>query len=411
MTEHIKKRIEELFESTPDDVRVSYGFKKVGGQYTDEKSIIFSTPNKLPLSEIPENEVFPSSVEINGVTYSTDVVQRGVSVPMVCNNSDTNPCFQYGYPPDANALLTPNSQLQRPLLGGSAIRTYPGGGTLGFIAKHTATGKLVGVTNGHVVYDTEYNYRSIEFNPEVQIPNVPMGYDIYQPYPNILPDNTIGKFLYVKQTKRTPFYNQVDAALISLVQNDPLNRPVITNQSWKQVGLDIGTTPPPFATTEELDNLLNYPNLEVSSSGLATGPKQGTCGLRVSEINTTVFLSTRARFNNCIMLTRIDPTCKYAINSGDSGSGVFAKINGVWKIIGLAFAGPVEGAEADVCRIDYIASALGIEAWDGTVTSSSFVNPASIQTIITAGVTTEESLTVNGKTYRQGIVSIDAPTV
>ena len=404
--EDLKLKIRELFLNTPRDISVGYGFKKVGGKYTTEKCIVFRAVKKLPLSEIPENEVLPSSVEIDGVIYNTDVIETGLVDYLACDNSVTNPCFQYGYPPVA--ANTPNAQLQRPLLGGSFIKSSKSG-TLGFIAKHTATGKIVGVSNSHVLFDPPFNFRSVDFSTSRQpTQDLSAGYTIYQPYPSEAPNDAIGKFLYIQPLKRLPFQNQVDGAIMSLTATDPSSRPVLTTQSWKQVGLDIGTTPPPFATTDELDNLLNYPNLEVSSSGARTGPKQGTCGLRISEIHVNTFFGDNVWYDDQLSFTRINPDCNYPVEGGDSGSALFAKINGVWKIIGLVFAG--SETEGLACRIDHVAQQLGIEAWDGTLTSSSFVNPSSIQTIITAGTSSQDSLIINGKIYRQSKATISPAT-
>ena len=48
----------------------------------------------------------------------------------------------------------------------------------------------------------------------------------------------------------------------------------------------------------------------------------------------------------------------------DSGSALAAYIDGVWKIIGLCFAGSTYYGMA--CRIDNVAAQLNISAWDGT---------------------------------------------
>jgi hypothetical protein len=407
IAEDLKLKIDELFLNTPSDISVSYGFKQVGGEYTTEQCIVFGAVKKLPLSEIPENEILPLTVEINGVIYNTDVIETGPIDYLACDNSASNPCFSYGYPPIA--ANTPNYQRQRPLLGGSAIKSSKSG-TLGFIAKHTVTGKIVGVSNSHVLFDPIFNFRSVDFSTTREpTTDLSAGYTIYQPYPSVAPNDAIGKFLYIQPLRRLPFQNQVDGAIMSLTATDPSGRPVLTTESWKQVGLNIGNTPPPFATTAELNNLLNYPNLEVSSTGMRTGPKQGTCGLRIAGIFSTMYTSDNVWWNNQIRFTRINPDCNYPIASGDSGSALLAKINGVWKIIGLVFAGNL--TEAYACRIDNVALQLGIEAWDGTLTSSSFVNPSSIQTIITAGTSVQDSITVNGKLYRQSKATISPATV
>jgi hypothetical protein len=414
MTESISNKINELFAATPSDVSVGFGYKQVAGEYTSEKVIVFGVPVKLPLSEITEKDILPSTVEIDGVAYNTDVISTKGVQRLACDNSVTNPCFPYGVPP--NIQLTPNSQRQRPLLGGCGLSNfYSYGGTLGFIAKHTLTGKLVGVTNNHVMCDPGFNSTSLQFPPSFfttgEINEIPMyqpiGDRVYDPSASAI----IGQNLYVKREVRQPYVNQIDAGVISLLAQDSTGADVITTESWKQLGLDIGTTPPPFATTYELDHLLDDPNLEIASSGTRTGAKQGDCGLRIREINIGVTLPLYYTFEKIFRFTRINSDCLWPAGPGDSGSAIFAKIGGVWKIIGLIFAGAGDYSQGYACRIDYIAEQLGIEAWDGTINSTSFIDPNSIEVIVTSGVSQEDSITVNGKVYRQGVATQSAPTV
>jgi|688.fasta_scaffold01183_19 hypothetical protein len=408
MTQSILNKINELFHSTPKNIGVGYGYKIVNGEYTNEKGIIFHVEKKLPLSELSNEEILPSTVEIDNVVYKTDVFETGKIEYLVCNNSSSNPCFPTGYPPPDYA--TPNASLQRPFLGGSGCETPAGGGTVGFVAKHTATQKIVGVTNAHVMFVDTYNSISKQSLP------VAWMYDSFL-YGNGISQGTydpntsiVGKTLYAKSKKRDPFGNFVDAALISLFQTDSFGAPVITSESWKQVGINIGTTPPPFATTAELDNLLADPNMEVASTGLRTGAKQGTCGLRISAIGVNTYVSGDYYFyQNQITFTRIDPTCRWPCGGGDSGSAVFGKIGGVWKIIGLLWGGGGESNTGFMSRIDYVASELGIEAWDGVVTAQSFIDSNTIQGIITTGVSAEDSIIVNGKVYKQSSATFNSP--
>ena len=414
MMEAIKQKIKELFRSTPSDVGVGFGFKQVDGQYTNELGIVFNVVKKLPLSEIPENQILPSTIEINGVVYNTDVIESGGWLPLVCDNSSSNPCYPYGFPPEPT--LTPNSQRMRPLKGGCVTTSNIGSGTLGFVAKHIATGKLVGVTNGHVMVNPIFDPVSIQYPGDYKLPtdgfklfiNANPAYEVYG-YSNRVTSDLYGNNLYTEKPRKDPFLNRVDAGILALRQKDSNGVDLITSESWKQVGLDIGTTPPPFATTQELDNLLNYPNLEVASSGITTGPKQGTCGLKISAIHSFGVSTDGYSYEDCFTYTRINPDCLYPISSGDSGSAILAKINGVWKIIGLAFLGSYNNLTGKGCRIDHIASALGIQAWDGTITPTSFIDPNSIEIIITEGRSADQSLIVNNKTYRQVLITREAP--
>jgi hypothetical protein len=84
MNENIKNKIQELFDSTPEGVGVMFGNKIRNGEYTGEPSIVFTVEKKLPLSEIPSDQILPSSVEIDGVTYNTDVFESGIIETAAC---------------------------------------------------------------------------------------------------------------------------------------------------------------------------------------------------------------------------------------------------------------------------------------------------------------------------------------
>ena len=56
LTEPIKQKIEDLFNSTPDYVGVGWGNKISNDQHTGENAIVFNVIKKRPLSEIPEEE-------------------------------------------------------------------------------------------------------------------------------------------------------------------------------------------------------------------------------------------------------------------------------------------------------------------------------------------------------------------
>ena len=148
LTESIKQKIQELFDSTPDNIGVSYGRKISNGEFTGEIGITFTVETKLPLGEIPEDQVLPSSVTIDGVDYVTDVVQVGKIQALACDPTTLNNCYGWQTTPPGNRGSI------RPLKGGISITSFnkqDAVGTLGFIAVDTVTQALVGVTNNHVV--------------------------------------------------------------------------------------------------------------------------------------------------------------------------------------------------------------------------------------------------------------------
>ena len=49
------KKIEELYESTPDYVGVGFGIKSTNKERTGEHAIVFTVEKKRPIEEIPED--------------------------------------------------------------------------------------------------------------------------------------------------------------------------------------------------------------------------------------------------------------------------------------------------------------------------------------------------------------------
>lgn len=109
---------------------IGIGAKTVAGQRTSQPAIIVYTRKKLPVHEVPQRQLIPS--EIDGV--ATDVVE---CPPLRLEQED------------------PGSY--RPIVGGSQVEVgaTAGGGTLGCIGIVPPNGKVVAITNQHVVADRE----------------------------------------------------------------------------------------------------------------------------------------------------------------------------------------------------------------------------------------------------------------
>ena len=422
----IQELIDDLFKSTPDNVGVGYGHKIKNKEMTGERAIVFFVFKKLPIEEVPENEILPTSdFIIDGEVIKTDVVEFGSPVPLACNAS----CFQCF--PLSNFCA--NRQQQRPIKGGIAIssQTKTGTfGTLGFVAVDTQTQALVGVTNNHVVIRDAF-YTS-ERNPLGPIEN---EYDIvdggirnpdvvWQPY-TPAPANIIGQVVrYNPIFKIGNGVNQVDGALVSLECSPVTN----ISESYKQFGITF-PTPYPFATTAEINNLLTT-NPMLWSSGARTGVKQGSpCPLRVFANGVTINVGyplqgviTTATFSNCIIFVRPenDPNlatiCAPSISGGDSGSALIADFPTGPKIVGLVFAGsqpdPITGAlyYGVANRIDDVASQLGIQAWNGT--TKPVVDTDTIDYLTVPGLNSIKTQICSGETYWQvGLSNLNKPCV
>jgi len=394
MNENIKNKIQELFDSTPEGVGVMFGNKIRNGEYTGEPSIVFTVEKKLPLSEIPSDQILPSSVEIDGVTYNTDVFESGIIETFACPSSVTSGCYSW------QTVAPGNRGTIRPLKGGISLTSqnlqgYVG--TLGFLAVDTATGALVGVTNNHVVIADAYYTSDRSTTGIIQNETNDSAYQTgdIQPSSQSL---KIGEVVRYVPISSPPLYNQVDGALLSIDQSVMSN-----SESYKQYGLS-GTSVMPFATTAEIDALVG--NVNVSSSGRSSGAKQGSlCGLSIQGVSYVTGVSgykkqgasTVAYFNNCISFTRVYPDCLYPIYPGDSGSGLISNIGGVDKIVGLCFAGSSTLGIAS--RIDEVVSQLGIQSWSGS--TPNFIDLSSKKLVTTTGLSSEKTITCSGQTLWQ----------
>lgn len=412
ITESINKKIQELFENTPENIGVGLGNKIKNGEYTDEVCILFTVEKKLPLNEIPENEVLPTSVEIDGVVYKTDVFEVGVVKALACPPDSTggtsyatactvcNDCYSW-YPTNSAG----NRTRVRPLRGGLSTTSYSElgyVGTFGFIAQDVITNALVGVSNSHVYVSDSYytSYRNL--NGIIRNESADNTYQ-WNETNSITSNDTIGQVVrYIPlHSYGSNIQNQVDGALTSV-----LNGTITAVDSWKQWGLTGVTSAPPFATTAEIDALLTtYVNSNITSTGRSTGPKQGVCGLKILGVNNTSLVggyknqgvTTSTSFNQLIVFTRINPNCIYPIYPGDSGSALIANINGVSKIIGLCFAGSDFVGYAN--RIDQVAQQLSIKAWDGTTLK--YINPSTISYVTVPNGSSNKTLSCSGQTYWQ----------
>jgi len=409
-TQEIKNKLNELYQNTPDYVGVAYGHKTIKGVETSDKSIVFTVPKKIPLNEIPFNERLPEFVEISGTIYRTDVLEIGKVIPMVdsvvCNNPLINPsCYTWS---PLGSVNPPNRNTLRPLVGGISLtsqRLLGSVGTLGLIVVDSSSQKLVGLTNNHVViqdasYTSERNltgpivneYKSIAYqNGEISTPVV---------------GNQIGEVIRYVPLKNQPELNTVDGALVSLCANTVSN-----TTSFTQLGINYSQAMP-FATTAEINSLLVTPRT-ILSSGRTSGVKSGDCGLKIKLLGATQDVGSYplqgvprvVSFNDLIVFTRLSETCNFPIYKGDSGSVLIADFDGVFKIIGLNFAGSSQlpgsttqiGQFGYACRIDNVAFELGIEAWDGTPKNT----VSNIEKIITAGGSSNKTIIVDGKTYWQ----------
>jgi len=426
--QRLKEVTAELNKTTSSDiVGVGYGFKTVNGKSTSDRTIVFTVIRKKPLSEIPEEERIPSEITIDGETFSTDVIEGTISA------------FAYGYcdPSFYGWQGTPpsNRNTHRPLMGGISVTNHTAlgayVGTMGFIAVDNDTDTLVGVSNNHVLSDDSFYTSDRDPDPAALRSNV-FDHNCIQPNElgNSDPLNEIGKVKRYEPISPVPFNNEVDGALISLQPQDkqnPQQGTIDPAVSWIQHGITGMTSAPRFATTSELDSMFENPAQEYYTAGRTTGAKgQGNTKLFCTANSTSISInySRQGLDTTCYMNDTFElqasglttPTgdwCYYPSAGGDSGSAILTQIEGEFVIVGLLYGGrqipDPENPEqylpiTTLCnRIDNVASALNIRAWDGNFQNYAANAP---QVYIHQGLSTDKFKIINGvKHYQLGLVS------
>lgn len=367
--ESIEKITQKFLKETPDYVHsVGYGFKEIGGNLTDQLSIIFSLTGKKPLADLSPNEILPSTITLDdGQILTTDVIE----VPQV-----------KAHP----ACYADSASIEPVSLHRSSRTTYIGGirisidnpanpglsaftGTMGLICKDLTDNTLVALTNAHVAAFTP---RTASLEPS-SFNN--RQTKIYQS----LPWSNNSSMRLKRYIPFSEFNNTIDAAVISLTSSSMIN----VLSSFKQLNLNYGNVE--FATTEEINNLVINKN-PIFKAGMRTGPVgwpgsapwgSQTCSLTATQVGVSVsvnFGNYTIPFNSCVLYRG---TNTVASDEGDSGSAVCALINpesqtlSAWKVVGLNFAGTgaTDNNPAYACRIDNICSTLQLTAWDGQTTA------------------------------------------
>jgi phosphatidylethanolamine-binding protein (PEBP) family uncharacterized protein len=466
ITNEINKKLQEWADKTPSDIGVGYSFKQTGGVYTGEICISFTVKEKKLLSELSEDEILPSEININdNLTLKTDVIQVGEVYALQC--SRTTPVTNLPPICEPFILTAPtNRSAFATLKGGISITSVNQSnsvGTLGMIVQDIHTNALVGLTNNHVVIGNSIAAQYQNLNAFLGN-NFPTTNEVFpnsnfscQPgefgfqtnlkygqvvrYVPLVPNSSIN--LTVGISSPSPSLvpkNRVDGALVSIDCNK-----IDFNQSWKFSGFEsLMTSPLPFATTAEIDNLM-VTNPQLYSTGRSTGPKGlGTpgCELRLFGINQFQTVGgykwhisggnqygTNASFDNRLIAfykpsgNPAQPHCLWPCAAGDSGSILIANFGTQaspnFKVIGLVFAGnsipsyPVTSGPQNVftftgtynnwlgyaCRIDDVANELGIKAWMGG--NAPMVNPQSINTITLPGLNPTTATTCQNNYYYQ----------
>lgn len=412
MNDALNDKIVELYHATSDNVvALGYGHKYTDGEDTGELGVVFFVKQKLPLSEIPPDEVLPATVEAGGVTYKTDVQENDLQVDLVSN------CYQYG---DASSADFRGGY--RPLKSGTSFSNYISGqssaGTMGGLFLDTTDNTVVAVTCAHVM-TTDYSLNINKPNNTAAYAADQSGQVAYQPGTldgGLSLGESLGMVGFLKRysvTRTDGSTNTTDIAVVGIRGNSAVT-PLVDATSRTQYG---SSGVPPIATSAEINSLLTAPKPVLEKSARSTGYTGGTsCPIYITGLGVMLNVSVpvqntylTALYNNILMFRYADLDANgkaygNVLGPGDSGALLIANFNGTKKIVGVCFASGTSTNENSnsygfACRIDYVLSEMKLAAWDGV--SGSYSNAARRQLTTTSGRGYNKTTTINGKLYWQ----------
>ena len=279
----------------------------------NNNKIIVQVTKKMSLEDLENQDIIPRY--INGI--KTDVIEKG-------------------------KIKHHNNNKYRPIIGGiSCCDSNIGSATLGAIVRDSVTGALVGLTCNHcagVLYDINYD---TPYYGNTALSHIKM----YQPSPNdggILADSLGAPIRAIPLQLGSLGTNIVDAAIIEIPYN--LSKTDIIN-------LHLG--PFPFITSK-----LDYTvGTSIWKMGRTTDLTQGT--ITNTNVNLIADLDGVDVYYYGQIMADLEG------DSGDSGSVVLTKETGIWKILGLYFAG--NETQGFFSHILDVVDLLQIEAWNGNI--------------------------------------------
>lgn len=402
--------IEQYYLENKDSmgiISMGYGVKTRSGEETGIKSIIFTVDNKNT-----QAVQIPQTITFNGVNYITDVVSRSIEYneQSYCHSLSSSTVRRHRnlkkisdgkYVESRQCGMSVNNHTY-------SVREYAKTkdlskslkiGTIGGYAVDNQDGKLVAMSNNHVLTpgffsadlqaDEHYNYinESIVFPGDEQVIFNDAGTRIISNHGHMTKNQTTkidGVEYRLGQVKRSYPHrftgNEIDAAIctleIDLAPND--NKRRITNsdvsnavKSYNPIGSSFNYEVD-WATTQEIDNMdLGINGVKLFKSSRTTGAvgdpgddQSTVCELFCDSISFTSFVSGKG-YKNLIQYkgkNGIDPS-----TGGDSGSWVYGLFGNKWKVIGMHMAGGVDTQTGEdhalACRIDRIKDILDVSAW------------------------------------------------
>ena len=419
----------DIFIKKPKNVHsIFIGFKIKNNLRTDEISVVYNVQKKLPPNELSNFDVVPSDIIIGNQPYKTDVQESDFFKFFTCYvNESLTPSSSYvSTNQEVTRLQGFSSSALLPMRGGQQIVQYPTNwtpqnngsfdisvGTMGCFCVDQIDGRIVGLTNSHVLINRKAlvplrNPTAENIDPYNIYENRIWSYDSSSRSPGGILTNGSGSLIPACRIKRYfPIknidFNYIDVCVVMMEPS------VISNQSykmWSPISEPDYNNFMPFASTAEINNMLiSRPYLY--STGRTTGPKgfgqDASCRLVVEGLGGIVTVrDNEPDIKNAVfadtILMRYEDSSNWPGGPGDSGSAVVANFGGTRKIIGLLFAGTSNSVI--ICRIDRIADVMKVKAWDGSynITTPTFKG---LLVDYYSNNAFQETVTYGGKTYYQ----------
>jgi len=290
------KKHRTSFLSMPGVVSIGLGVKVTRNNYTGIPSLVVGVEKKLPVSDIPSEEIIPRSVD----RLPTDVVEVG-KIKLI-GYALPNP----EYPPEDQADI--RKKRVRPAQPGVSIGHYKiTAGTFGAVVRGNFPGGIAILSNNHILANgTDGRDGLAKIGDNILQPG---PYDDGGPRDVIAHLHAFSPMIPEKKEGSKSHLNKIDAALAIPIQPDLV----------KSTVLGLG----PVKGTARA-----YPGMMIAKSGRSSGITRGL----VFSVNNTLKVEGNEKkyiFENQIGTTALS-------DNGDSGSLMLDRFG---RAVGLLFAG------------------------------------------------------------------------
>lgn len=199
--QNVPELVRQELSAYPNVTGTAYGLKEPD---SDEQAVIVFVREKLPESELADDDVIPATVEVDGERVATDVKVSGVL------QFESEPVSPTGRDRRGESSVTEwTTERIRPAVGGVSLGhvSLGGSGTMGTSPLRTTDGKVAVLTNSHVA----------GLNGDAS-----PGDAVLQPDPGDggrAPDDVIGTLLECSTVSATDV-NTTDSALVEVDTDD-----------------------------------------------------------------------------------------------------------------------------------------------------------------------------------------------